>query len=88
VPIVLCDSHLPDGTWLDILKHAAGAAEPPLIVVASRLADERLWSEVLNLGAFDLIAKPFSGTDVLHVLTAAWLHAEQRGGPMCSAASE
>jgi DNA-binding NtrC family response regulator len=73
VPIVLCDRDLPDGSWLDILGRAASR---PLVIVASRLADERLWSEVLNLGAFDLIAKPFSASDVLHVLSAAWLHAQ------------
>jgi DNA-binding response OmpR family regulator len=88
VPIVLCDRDLPDGSWLDILNQADSAAEPPLVIVASRLADERLWSEVLNLGAFDLIAKPFIDSDVLHVLKAAWLHAQARGRSRYSAATE
>ena len=76
VPVVLCDRDLPDGSWLDILGQADRAPSRPLVIVASRLADERLWSEVLNLGAFDLIAKPFSASDVLHVLSAAWLHVQ------------
>jgi DNA-binding NtrC family response regulator len=87
VPVVLCDRDLPDGSWLDILNQADRAALPPLVIVASRLADERLWSEVLNLGAFDLIAKPFTASDVLHALAAAWLHAQGLRSPGRTAAS-
>ena len=71
VQIVLCDRNLPDGTWLDILGQVAASGDPPLLIVTSRVADERLWAEVLNLGGFDLIAKPFAATEVLHVLSAA-----------------
>ena len=32
---------------------------------------ERLWVEVLNLGASDLVSKPFEAKEVLHVLSMA-----------------
>jgi DNA-binding response OmpR family regulator len=41
------------------------------LIVAARLADERLWAEVLNLGAYDLIAKPFESEVILQVLKSA-----------------
>jgi DNA-binding response OmpR family regulator len=35
------------------------------------LADEYLWAEVLNLGGYDLLAKPFRDPEVKRVLAAA-----------------
>jgi len=73
VSVVLCDSVLEDGTWKDILNHISRAADPPLLIVTSRLADEYLWAEVLNLGGYDVLAKPFNQREVSHVLTTASL---------------
>jgi hypothetical protein len=40
--------------------------------VSSRLDDERLWAEVLNLGAFDLLlGSPFVQEEVLRVVQCA-----------------
>jgi hypothetical protein len=44
------------------------------VVVTSRLADDYLWSEVLNLGGWDVLAKPFREQEVLYVLDSAWIH--------------
>ena len=44
----------------------------PLLVVTSRLADEHLWVEVLNLGGHDVLAKPFQAAEVQWVLENAW----------------
>jgi DNA-binding NtrC family response regulator len=72
--VVFCDHRMKDGTWRDILNQVLGAAEPAPVVVTSRLADEYLWAEVLNLGGWDVLAKPFHEQEVLHVLDSAWLH--------------
>jgi DNA-binding response OmpR family regulator len=71
--IVFCDYDLPDGTWLDILNCVTGPSDSSFLIVTSRLADERLWAEVLNLGGFDLLAKPFEAAEVLHVVKTALL---------------
>jgi hypothetical protein len=42
--------------------------KPPQLVVTSRLADAYLWSEVLNLGGFDVLAKPLMEKEVRQVL--------------------
>jgi len=39
--------------------------------VADRLADDRLWAEVLNLGAYDLLIKPFDTQEVLRTVGLA-----------------
>jgi DNA-binding NtrC family response regulator len=65
---IFCDAVLTDGTWRDILQETgAGVGAPPLIVT-SRLADACLWSEVLNLGGYDVLATPFTAPEVAHVL--------------------
>jgi len=74
IAIVLCDQELPDGTWLDLLDRVSSSVDPPLLIVTSRLADDHLWSEVLHLGGFDVIAKPFRAPEVQYVVKTAWLH--------------
>jgi DNA-binding response OmpR family regulator len=71
VPVIVCERDLPDGNWKDILGDTAAFPDPPALVVTSRLADEYLWAEVLNLGGYDLLAKPFSEPEVKRVLAAA-----------------
>src|SRR4029077_14828318 len=71
VPVIVCERDLPDGNWKDILGDTAAFPNPPVLVVTSRLADEYLWAEVLNLGGYDLLAKPFREPEVKRVLAAA-----------------
>jgi DNA-binding response OmpR family regulator len=47
--------------------------DSPLLIVVSRLADEHLWAEALNLGAYDVLAKPFDAMELSRTLTSAWL---------------
>jgi DNA-binding response OmpR family regulator len=71
--IVITERDLPAGNWKDVLEFARGLAEPPLLIVITRLADESLWSEALNLGAYDVLAKPLVPAEVVRVLTSAWI---------------
>ena len=77
--VILCECRLPDGSWLEILNRISAAPAKPLLIVTSRLADASLWAEVLNLGGYDLLAKPFNRQEVRHVLTSAWV---QRANPV------
>lgn len=70
--VVLSDGRLSDGLcWKDILHALHGMSNPPVRIVADRLADEALWVEVLNLGGYDLLTKPFNAREVLHAVTTA-----------------
>jgi|SwirhirootsSR2_FD_contig_91_414037_length_3438_multi_3_in_0_out_0_5 DNA-binding response OmpR family regulator len=71
VPVIFCERDLPDGTWRDILSYTAELTNPPALIVTSRLADEYLWAEALNMGAYDVLAKPFHEREVRYALTGA-----------------
>lgn len=69
--VVLTESALPDGTWLDILEAAHRTTPEPDVVVTRALVDGRFWCEVLNLGGHDMLAQPFSESEVQRVLANA-----------------
>ena len=72
VGVVISESHLPGGhTWKDLLAEVQGMPDPPMLVVADRLADDRLWAEVLNLGGYDVLTKPLDTKEVLHTVSLA-----------------
>jgi DNA-binding response OmpR family regulator len=73
-PVVLCEESLPDSDWKAMLDELASFQDPPVLIVTSRLADDALWAEVLNLGAYDLLMKPFELTEVFRVVSLAWRH--------------
>jgi DNA-binding NtrC family response regulator len=74
IPILLSDSDLTPGSWRDLLAETATLPDPPLVIVSSRIVDEEKWAEALNLGAYDVLAKPFNAEEVIRVLSSAWLH--------------
>lgn len=77
-PIILCEAELGRQSWRDLLEHAVQMPAPPLLIVSSRLADERLWAEALCLGAYDVLAKPFDRDEVNRVLGSAWARSARR----------
>ncbi len=74
IPIIVCERDLSSGIWTELLDASSELAAPPLVIVSSMLADNRLWAEALNLGAYDVLAKPFDSGEVCWVLESAWLH--------------
>ena len=72
-PIVLCEKELWPGSWRDILYQIHNMSAPPNLIVTSRTADEQLWAEALNLGAYDVLAKPFEVSELERSLTLAWI---------------
>jgi DNA-binding response OmpR family regulator len=79
VGVVLSECVLPEGkTWKDLLRAVEALRNPPPLIVTSRLADECLWAEVLNLGGYDLLMKPFDATEVFRVVSLAWLSWKNR----------
>jgi DNA-binding response OmpR family regulator len=76
--VVICEKDLPDGTWQEVLDELAQWENAPPLIVTSRLADDSLWAEVLNLGGYDVLMKPLDPTEVSRVVNLAWEHS-QRG---------
>jgi DNA-binding response OmpR family regulator len=71
VAVVLCDRDLPDGDWRDVLRAAASVASRPPVIVTARFANDRLWAEVLNLGGYDVVRKPFDADEVMRAVSLA-----------------
>ncbi len=79
---MVCERDLPDGNWRDVLDAASARPDPPPLIVTSRLADDHLWAEVLNLGGYDVLAQPFDHDEVRRVGALArdqWLRAQSAG---------
>jgi CheY-like chemotaxis protein len=74
VPVVICEADRSPGTWQQLLDYLSVLPNPPLLIVTSRVADERLWAECLNVGAYDVLAKPFVTSEVIRILSSAFLH--------------
>lgn len=74
IPVIIAESRLPDANWRDVLQGLARTPDRPLLIVSCREADENLWAEVLNLGGYDVLMKPFDATEVFRVVSLAWLN--------------
>lgn len=72
IPIVLSGCKVGSDTWRTMVDALASYPRPPLLIVISRLDDERLWAEALNLGVYDLLAKPLATSEVVRILNQAW----------------
>ncbi len=64
---ILTEEVLADGEWTQVLALVREIAPGMEVLVTARLADARLWAEVLNLGAFDLVPQPFYAAEVRRI---------------------
>ncbi len=69
--VILCERDLPDGTWRELWEAVREQGVAPSLIVTSRLADGCLWAEVLNLGGYDVLLKPFEPAEVRRVVENA-----------------
>jgi len=69
--VVICEPSLPDGGWQDLLSDLQSLPRPPMLIVCSLWADDRLWAEVLNIGGYDVLMKPFHQDEVSRVVNMA-----------------
>ncbi len=66
--VVLTEAALSDGNWLDVLHLIREHPRELEVIVTDAQADARFWSEILNWGAFDLLAQPFYEPEVRRIL--------------------
>ncbi|MCX6630533.1 MAG: hypothetical protein NTW28_23200 [Candidatus Solibacter sp.] len=84
IPLVLCECDLQPGSWKELLSAMEALPDPPYLIVTSRHADDRLWAEALNLGAYDVLPAPFDAAEVMRTLSVAWLRWNDREKPQAS----
>jgi DNA-binding NarL/FixJ family response regulator len=74
IAVVVFDHDWMPGNWRDMLVYLQEQPNPAALIVTSRLADDRLWAEALNLGAWGVLAKPFDRTEVTRSIELAYQH--------------
>jgi DNA-binding response OmpR family regulator len=92
VAVVICMAELPDGSWKNLLDRLAAEPVPPRLIVASPLADDSLWADVLDRGGYDVLSMPFEPPEVIRVVSLAWRQwkheSERQGGSVRSTTSD
>jgi hypothetical protein len=76
VPVVICDEE----NWRQLARELQAVPEAPCLILASESADDRLCTEAVKHGVYDVLAKPFRNSEVLRVIRMAWLHWQNRYG--------
>ena len=82
IAVVVCERHLIDGNWKDVLSRLASISNPPRLNVVSHRSDDGLWTEVLNMGGFDLLCVPLQEVEVVHAVGLAvfdWMEEKRLG---------
>ncbi len=74
VSVVVCDCDSIPEHWTEVLEHARLSPNPPSVIITSRLADDRLWTQNLELGAWDVLPKPLRAPEVVRSVRYAWEH--------------
>jgi DNA-binding NtrC family response regulator len=77
IPVVVCEGDPGRESWKALLERLPELEQPPFVIVGSRTADDWLWAEALNLGAYDVLAKPLEPDEVMRALNLAWLRWKQ-----------
>jgi DNA-binding NtrC family response regulator len=72
--VLICEATLPDGSWREVLDHTLQLPLPPPVIVAAHHADDYLWTEVLNRGAYNLLGEPFDERELFRLVSSAWLY--------------
>jgi FixJ family two-component response regulator len=72
IPIVLYDRDLPGADWRQAIQQLSGSQHPRKVILASFVADDYLWEEVIHFGGYDILPKPFRESEVLHTMQFAW----------------
>src|ERR1041385_3173312 len=54
-PVIICENQLCDGDWKDLIRMAGEFEHFPSVIVISPYADEGLYAEALQSGAFAVL---------------------------------
>jgi response regulator RpfG family c-di-GMP phosphodiesterase len=73
VSVVICERESVPNSLTEVVQEIAATRQPPSLIVTSRVADDKFWSEALNLGAYDVLAKPLEPVEVIRIVSLAAL---------------
>jgi DNA-binding NtrC family response regulator len=70
ISFVLCEHHLPDGPYAELLSVSRALAAPPPVVVVSPTGDWPDYFEAIDRGAYDFLAYPLIPGELQRIVTA------------------
>ena len=70
-PVILYDRDWPNAEWRSTVQAFASLPQRSCVILASRVADDYLWQELIRCGGHDLLAKPFRAEDAARSLKLA-----------------
>jgi DNA-binding NtrC family response regulator len=70
-PLILYDRDWLDAEWRTTVQTFASSPHRSCVILASRVADDYLWQELIRCGGYDLLGKPFRADDVARALKLA-----------------
>jgi DNA-binding NtrC family response regulator len=73
MPVVITEERLGAADWKEVLSATNDLPKPAKLIVTSHHADSALWAEVINLGGYDVLAKPWNERELFHAISQAWL---------------
>lgn len=74
VQVVIAETDVPMWNWKKLLQYLGKLAPSPQLIVTSQHADDHLWAEALNIGAYDVLPQPFERDEVERVVASASRH--------------
>ena len=69
--LLLVDAELPDGSWRNLMLFVQNSGMTCEMIICSRLENRELWAEVIQCGAYDIIAEPFERQEVTRIFRSA-----------------
>ena len=72
VPVVICDRDLRGEDWRSVLVGFSKLSPPVCTLLASEVADEYLWREMVRNKGFEILTKPFDPEKVIRTVRFAW----------------
>jgi DNA-binding NtrC family response regulator len=87
--LVVTDTSLPDGGWSAVLKATCARPSYPPLIMVSRLADIRLYLDVIESGAYDFVVPPLASADLAYIVNGALMKSSHHisGTPQKDSAS-
>ena len=74
VPVALCERELPGADWHDSVRSLLASTRPVCVILVSPVVDCYLWEEVIQIGGFDVISRPFIRSEVVRTVDFALAH--------------
>lgn len=75
--VVVTDYHMPGLSGLDVLTHVKETQEQTQVILISGLATTERAQELIQMGAFDYVVKPFTLSEIEECVNKAIAHHQE-----------